>query len=601
MVDTTKEKVSSSNSHDDNIVATHQQPSTNITAATPSTNTTNKRKLDTTSSNTDSNDTSNNNPLLDDDGPPSSNKRRKKNKKKKNKGNQQNNNKSKKQQQHAKYIKKQHNWIESCSESIHRIPANCVAPLTCIVTRVEIEEEPLLPKGKVDTISAADNTISGVGGKVDRLNDDIKPSSIQVETDAKKQQQPNNIARPTQAFLSQYSKNREPWKILSTMQVDNEEKNLFIPVKRHSSTIGPTEWIKRRKQQQQSSKNSNTYVHLPNGNNGDGILNPYPTSVVPDKFWAQRKRLFSKYDEGIQIHNVNDNNDGEMWYSVTPESIANHVAEKMINNMISSQRGHQQSTNNSSVKRNSITILDVFCGCGGNSIAFARLNAEKKKEGQYPHVKVIAVDNNLSRLKMAANNAAIYNVDKDDIVFIHADAVEVLNHYNKGKLIDLDMKSSRPYESHQQAGYKLDGLDLLPTNLDGIFLSPPWGGTEYSKQEAGKSGFDIVTSIVVESSCCLGDDKPDSDVDMSTTTAVNTNGGELLSLTAKAVLNDESTKQKGVIAYFLPRNTDGIILGQSAISSDIKGSFEMEQNVVNGKVKTVTTYFGGGIDDKQED
>jgi len=129
----------------------------------------------------------------------------------------------------------------------------------------------------------------------------------------------------------------------------------------------------------------------------------------------------------------------------------------------------------------------------------------------------------------------------------------------------------------------------------------PHSTLPFIRQEAGKSGFDIVTSIVVESSCCLGDDKPDSDVDMSTTTAVNTNGGELLSLTAKAVLNDESTKQKGVIAYFLPRNTDGIILGQSAISSDIKGSFEMEQNVVNGKVKTVTTYFGGGIDDKQED
>jgi len=590
MVDTI-DKVSSSNSHDD-IIATHQLPSTDITIA-PST-TINKRKLDTTSSNT--NDTTTNDNPLPDEGPPSSssNKRRKKYKKKKNKGKQQqNNNKSKKQQQHAKYIKKQHNWIESCSESIHRIPANCVAPLTCIVTRVEIEEEALLPKGKVDT--SIDNTSSGVNsGKVGKSNDIIKPSSIQVETDAKKQQ-PNNIARPTQAFLSQYSKNREPWKILSTMQVDNEEKKVFIPVKRHSSTVGPTEWTKRRKRQQQSGSSKNTYVHLPNGNNGDGILNPYPTSVVPDKFWAQRKRLFSKYDEGIQIHSVDDNDDGEMWYSVTPESIANHVADKMIN-MILSQGGHQQSASSSSSIGGSITVLDVFCGCGGNSIAFARLNT-KKKEGKYPRVKVIAVDNNLSRLKMAANNAAIYKIDKNDIIFIHADAVQVLNHFNKGKLIDT--KSSRQYESHQYAGYKLGGLDLLPNKLDGIFLSPPWGGTEYAKQEAGKSGFDIITSIVVESSC-LGDEMPDSD-GTSTTTAVKTNGGELLSLTAKAVLNDESTTQEGVIAYFLPRNTDGIILGQSAISSDINGTFEMEQNVVNGKVKTITAYFGSGVDDKQGD
>jgi len=596
MVDTT-DKVSSSNSHDDDIIATHQQPSTDITAAAPST-TTNKRKLETTTSSSNVNDTTNHNPLLDDDGPPSNsnNKRRKKNKKKKNKGNQ-HNNKSKKQQQHAKYIKKQHNWIESCSESINRIPANCVAPLTCIVTRVEIEEEALLPKGKVDNTK---DTSRSDGGKVDKSNDDNKLSSTQVEVDLEKQQR-NNIARPTYEFLSQYSKNRKPWKISSTIQVDNEEKKIFIPVKRHSSTVGPTEWTKRRKQEQQqsgSSKNSNTYVHLPNGNNGDGILNPYPTSIVPDKFWAQRKRLFSKYDEGIQIHNDNDN-DGEMWYSVTPESIANHVADKMIN-MILSQGGHQQSASisSSSSENNSITVLDAFCGCGGNSIAFARLNAEKK-EGKYPRVKVIAVDINLSRLKMAAHNAAIYKIDKDDIIFIHADAVEVLNQYNKGKLVDLDMKSSsRQNELHQYAGYKLGGLESLPTKLDGIFLSPPWGGTEYSKQEAGKSGFDIITSILVESSCCLKDDKED---DKSTTSVVKTNGGELLSLSAKAVLNDESTTQEGVIAYFLPRNTDGIILGQSAISSGIKGSFEMEQNVVNGKVKTITAYFGSGVDDEQGD
>jgi len=598
MVDTTTDKVSSSNSHDiDIIIATHQQVSTNSTAASASTNTTNKRKLDTNTFNTNTNDTANKNPLLDDDGPPSSsnNKRRKKYKKKKNKGKQQHNNnsKSKKQQQHAKYVKKQQNWIESCSESIHRIPANCVAPLTCIITRVEIEEEPLLPKGKIDESIADTNTSSSDGGKEDKSTYDIKPSSIEAEVEAEKQQQAN-IARPTHAFLSQYSKNREPWKISSTMQVDNEKKKIFIPVKRHSSTVGPTNWTKRRKQQQQSGSSKNAYVHLPNGNSGDGILNPYPTSIVPDKFWAQRKRLFSKYDEGVQIHNVDNNNDGEMWYSVTPESIANHVADKMINMMV--RQGCHQSTSSSSSKGNSITILDVFCGCGGNSIAFARLNAEKK-EGRYlPRVKVIAVDNNLSRLKMAANNAAIYKIDKDNIVFIHADAVEVLNCYNKGILVDT--KSSRQYESHQYAGYKLGGLELLPTNLDGIFLSPPWGGTEYSKQEAGKSGFDIITSIVVESSCCLKDDKEDY---KSTTSVVKTNGGELLSLSAKAVLNDESTTQEGVIAYFLPRNTDGIILGQCAISSGIKGTFEMEQNVVNGKVKTVTAYFGREVDDKQGD
>ena len=67
----------------------------------------------------------------------------------------------------------------------------------------------------------------------------------------------------------------------------------------------------------------------------------------------------------------------------------------------------------------SVVIINAFCGCGGNSIAFARLNERAGKKGRgdedpqhrrddaAPRVKVIAVDNNLSRLKMAANNAAV--------------------------------------------------------------------------------------------------------------------------------------------------------------------------------------------------
>jgi hypothetical protein len=37
------------------------------------------------------------------------------------------------------------------------------------------------------------------------------------------------------------------------------------------------------------------------------------------QYWAQRYRLFSRYDEGIQL-------DEESWYSVTPEKIAEHIA-----------------------------------------------------------------------------------------------------------------------------------------------------------------------------------------------------------------------------------------------------------------------------------
>jgi hypothetical protein len=57
----------------------------------------------------------------------------------------------------------------------------------------------------------------------------------------------------------------------------------------------------------------------------------------------QRERYFSRYAEGCLL-------DDEGWYSVTPELIANQIAERC----------------------RCETILDAFCGVGGNAIAFAQ-------------------------------------------------------------------------------------------------------------------------------------------------------------------------------------------------------------------------------------
>lgn len=50
--------------------------------------------------------------------------------------------------------------------------------------------------------------------------------------------------------------------------------------------------------------------------------NPHPPGVVHDKYWCQRRRLFSRFDMGVQL-------DSEGWFSVTPEVIADHVAERV--------------------------------------------------------------------------------------------------------------------------------------------------------------------------------------------------------------------------------------------------------------------------------
>lgn len=67
-----------------------------------------------------------------------------------------------------------------------------------------------------------------------------------------------------------------------------------------------------------------------------------PLPDVPNKYWDQRYRYFSKFDEGVSM-------DPEGWYSVTPEVIARHIAERVCCDV----------------------VVDPFVGCGGNAVQFA--------------------------------------------------------------------------------------------------------------------------------------------------------------------------------------------------------------------------------------
>ncbi|KAF6757438.1 Tgs1 protein [Ephemerocybe angulata] len=139
-------------------------------------------------------------------------------------------------------------------------------------------------------------------------------------------------------------------------------------------------------------------------------------SEVPEhlqKYFSQRYRLFSRYSEapGCLL-------DDEGWFSVTPEKIANQIAERCRCD----------------------TILDGFCGVGGNAIAFAQTCN-----------RVIALDVSPTRLALARHNAQIYGV-ADRIEFIQADYLTFI---------------------------KTRALQANPRKIDVIFLSPPWGGPSY--------------------------------------------------------------------------------------------------------------------------
>ncbi|KAN0129366.1 S-adenosyl-L-methionine-dependent methyltransferase [Lactarius tabidus] len=138
------------------------------------------------------------------------------------------------------------------------------------------------------------------------------------------------------------------------------------------------------------------------------------------KYFAQRTRYFSRYDEGCLL-------DEEGWYSVTPEAIATQIAERCRCDV----------------------VLDAFCGVGGNAIAFARTCE-----------RVIALDTSPTRLALARHNAALHGLSSR-IEFVLADfrsfAARILN-----------ATSSSPSASSS-----------LARKIDVVFLSPPWGGPEY--------------------------------------------------------------------------------------------------------------------------
>jgi hypothetical protein len=202
------------------------------------------------------------------------NKRRKKSKNSKSHHNSKCNN-------HA--IKKKSNWIENCSETIHRIPTNCQAPLTCVITRVETEEEPLLPKGggfnflheavgrttkneenvkkeKFVLVEARQGgrasyvnectTMVDDGGNEEKNMGIMRQTGAGDSTDITNATTANenkiNIAGPSASFFAQYVKKEEITLkgVLSStavrLDMGKETEKLFIPVKRHVSAIGPT-------------------------------------------------------------------------------------------------------------------------------------------------------------------------------------------------------------------------------------------------------------------------------------------------------------------------------------------------------------------------
>ncbi|OBZ74167.1 Trimethylguanosine synthase [Grifola frondosa] len=218
-------------------------------------------------------------------------------------------------------------------------------------------------------------------------------------------------------------------------------------------------------------------------------------SQVPahlQKYFSQRERYFSLYSSGCLL-------DEEGWYSVTPERVADQIAERCRCD----------------------TILDAFCGVGGNAIAFARTCE-----------RVIALDISPLRLALARHNATIYGV-ADRIEFVLADFLSfarALHRLQSSDQQDEDAEHDQESITHHR-----------PRKIDTVFLSPPWGGPSY-----------ISNSSSNPLSSTSGPDIPDTDADTPTNIHAEYSLASIRPIHGAELFNLARTLTKNV-AYFLPR------------------------------------------------
>ncbi|KAI8590093.1 RNA cap guanine-N2 methyltransferase-domain-containing protein [Geranomyces variabilis] len=218
------------------------------------------------------------------------------------------------------------------------------------------------------------------------------------------------------------------------------------------------------------------------------------------KYWVQRYNLFSRFDEGVML-------DEESWFSITPERLAKHHATRMACD----------------------TIIDAFCGAGGNSIQFAMTCK-----------KVIAIDIDPVKLRCARHNAKLYGVE-DKIEFVLGDALEVLARK--------DMRA------------------------DVVFLSPPWGGPKYLKAEV----FDFCTMLPLDGAEMF-----------ARASAITRNVCLYMPRNSN---RDQLIDLAGI--YTATTTTTATATATTGAADAETPACEIEEEHLNGRQKAIAAYYGG--------
>jgi len=160
-------------------------------------------------------------------------------------------------------------------------------------------------------------------------------------------------------------------------EIEQEDADDELDNTEHDTiSVAPPSRKKRKKRQKNHNNRQSSEARLRSEAKAAG---------TEKKYWVQRYAAFTRFDEGIQLDTVG-------WYSVTPERIAAHQAERC----------------------RADTIIDAFAGVGGNAIQFAMTCYH-----------VIAIELDPIRLAMARHNAQVYGV-ADRIDFICGDYLKLI-------------------------------------------------------------------------------------------------------------------------------------------------------------------------------
>ncbi|RPB29114.1 S-adenosyl-L-methionine-dependent methyltransferase [Terfezia boudieri ATCC MYA-4762] len=158
---------------------------------------------------------------------------------------------------------------------------------------------------------------------------------------------------------------------------------------------------------------------------------PHTIPLTLHSYYAQRHRLFSKFDSGIYMT-------PSSWFEVTPEAIAAKIGQKVL----------------APFQAGEAVVLDAFCGIGGNTIQFALHPGCKR---------VIALDTDPNAIWCARRNCQRYGVGSK-VVFLEMSFFDWVE---------------REVGVARESGKEREGGSGGREEVDVVFCSPPWGGPDY--------------------------------------------------------------------------------------------------------------------------